>query len=111
MRRRPSALTLLAAISLLAAALAGPLLPAAAGTSPYGSHVYQANPYVVPDAQSYPIYSGSTVAQSFLVNQACALGNVALRVMNLGNKFNVLNVSIHPDDPVAHLPVMSTTLA
>ena len=110
MRRRPSALSLLVVVCLTAAGLAAPFLSAATA-APYGSHVYQANPYIVAGAQSYPVYSGSTVAQSFLVNQTYALQNVTLRVLNQGNKFNALNVSIHPDDPVTHFPVMSTTLA
>ncbi len=110
MGRRPSVLTRFVVASLLAASLLAPLLPTATA-APYGSHVYQANPYVVLGAQFYPIYRGSTVAQSFLVNQTYALENVTLRVLNLGNDLNALNVSIHPDDPATHLPVMGSTLA
>lgn len=109
---RPRAVTLLAVLILAAAGLATPLLaPTTAAAPPYGSHVFEANPYVEPGAQSYSIYSGSIVAQSFLVNETYYLQNVTLRVLNLGNNRNALNVSIHPDDPSTHLPVLGTVLA
>src|SRR5574340_586417 len=94
----------------MAAGLLVPFLPAAAAAG-YGSHVFQANPYVVPGAQSYSVYSASTVAQSFAVTQSYLLENVTLRVVNNGSNTNALTVSIHPDDPSSHFPVMGTTLA
>ncbi len=111
MSRRPPAPGILAVLLLLAAGLSPTLVTGAAAQPPFGSHVFEANAIVVPDAQSYPVYSGSTVAQSFLVNETYYLENVTLRVLNNGNKFNALNVSIHPDNPSTHYPVMGTTLA
>ncbi len=110
MSRSPPALPFMAVVFLVAAGLAAPLLPSAAA-APYGSHVFQSNAIIVANAQSYPVYSGSTVAQSFSVNQTYYLANVTLRVLNHGNKFNALNVSIHPDNSFTHVPLMSTTLA
>lgn len=112
MSRRPSALTILAVLSLLAAGWVLPLAPGtAAAQPPFGSRVFQANPYIVPGAQSYSVYAGSTVAQSFLVNETYYLTNVTLRVKNEGSKVNSLNVSIHPDNPTTHVPDLGTTLA
>ncbi len=112
MTSRRLALTILAVLSLLAAGFSFPLLTGvAAQPPPFGSRVFQANPYVVPGAQSYSVYAGSTVAQSFLVNETYYLTNVTLRVENSGNKVNALNVSIHPDNPVTHVPDLATTLA
>ncbi len=110
MSRRLPALSLLTVLCLVAMGVSVPFVPAAIAATPYGSHVFQANPYVVPGAQSYPVYSGSIVAQSFLVNETYYLQNVTLRVQNEGSKVNSLNVSIHPDDSVTHVPVMGTTL-
>ncbi len=110
MSRLRAALTLTVVFGLMAAGLASPLLPFAAG-APYGSHVFEANPLVPSNAQSYPVYSGSTVAQSFAVDQTHFLENVTLRVVNNGSSVNALTVSIHPDDPTTHLPQLGTTLA
>ena len=110
MSRRPPALLFATVLVLVAAGVVGPLLATPAFAA-YGSHVFQENPFVVPAAQAYPVYSGSTVAQSFSVNQTYILENLTLRVINNGSSVNGLKVSIHPDDPATHLPVMSTTLA
>ncbi len=111
MSRRPSAPGIVAVLVLLVAGLSLPLATGAAAQPPFGSRVFESNAIILPGAQSYPVYSGSTVAQSFLVNETYYLENVTLRVVNNGNKFNALNVSIHPDNPSTHYPVMGTTLA
>ncbi len=77
----------------------------------YGERFYQTNPVVGPSDPYYNVYSGSTLAQSFSVNQTYVLLNVNLSVRNVGNPMNALVVSIHPDDPVLHVPVMSEVLA
>lgn len=109
MSHRPSALAILATLLLVAVALGPPLLAAPAAA--YGEHVFQANPVVGAGDPYYAAYSGSTLAQSILVSQDYILTNVTLRVRNDGSTTNPLVVSIHPDDTVRHVPLLSTTLA
>ncbi len=109
MSRRQPALPIVAVLCLLLAAIVAPIL--AQPAVGYGEHFYQTNPVVGPSDPYYNVYSGSTLAQSFSVNQTYVLLNVNLSVRNAGNPMNALVVSIHPDDPVLHVPVMSGVLA
>ncbi len=99
----------MAVLCLLVAALVVPLV--AEPAVGYGEHVYQANPIVGSSDPYYTVYSGSTLAQSFSVSETFVLLSVTLSVRNVGNSPNALVLSIHPDDPLRHLPVMSQVLA
>jgi len=96
-------------LCLVTLAFAAPLLvrPARA----YGEHVFQASPVVGSGDPYYAVYAGTTLAESISVTQSYTLTNVTLRVRNDGGTMNALVVSIHPDDPVRHVPVLSTPLA
>ena len=109
MSRRLSAVCLLAVLSLVASGLVSPLVAPVAAS--YGGRVFQSNAILVPGAQWYPVYTAVTVAQSFSVAQAYLLENVTLRVANNGNSTNPLKVSICPDNPATHVPVLSDPLA
>ena len=99
----------MAVLCLMATALLGPLLvsPAVA----FGEHGFAANPVAGAGDPYYPVYSASTLAQSFQVTTTFLIKSVTLRVQNEGSNVNSLTVSIHPDDPVRHIPAMGTTLA
>ena len=101
--------TLAVALCLVALALAAPLLGSPARA--FGEHVFQASPVVGPGDPYYSVYGGTTLAESISVTQSYALTNVTLRVRNDGDKLNALAVSIHPDDPIRHVPLLSTSLA
>jgi uncharacterized repeat protein (TIGR01451 family) len=107
--RRLPALTLMATLLLVAAGLGAPLL--AGSASGFGEHVFQANPVVGPGDPYYGVYSENTLAQSFLVSQDYVLTNVTLRVRNDGGPTSPLVVTIRNDDPVRHIPDMSSQLA
>ncbi len=109
MSRRPAALTLAAVLCLVATSFLAPLLatPAAA----FGERVFAANPVAGAGDPYYPVYAASTLAQSFQVGTTFLIESVTLRVENDGSSVNPLAVSIHPDDPVRHVPVMSSSLA
>lgn len=99
----------MAVLCLVMLAFATPLLASPARA--YGEHVFQASPVVGPGDPFYSVYGSATLAQSISVTQGYVLTNVTLRVRNDGGAMNALLVSIHPDDPVRHVPVMSTQLA
>ncbi len=109
MSRRPSAPTLLITLALVALGLGGPLLAAPARA--YGEHAFQSNTVIGSGDPYYTVYGETTLAQSFTVTQSYFLANVTLRVRNDGGPMNALFVSIHPDDPSQHRPVMGTQLA
>ncbi len=109
MSPRSPALTLAAVACLVLLTLASPLLARPARA--YGEHVFQENPVVGAGDPYYGVYGGVTLAQSFRVTESYVLTNLTLRVRNDGGGMNALVVSIHPDDPVRHVPVMGTRLA
>ncbi len=99
----------MAVLCLLATALLGPLLAAPAAA--FGEHAFAANPVAGAGDPYYPVYSASTLAQSFQVTTTFLIKSVTLRIQNEGSNVNSLTVSLHPDDPVLHVPVMGSTLA
>lgn len=109
MSRREPALTLVVVLCFVTLVFAAPLL--ALPARGYGEHVFQASPVVGSGDPYYSVYSGTTLAESISVPQSYTLTNVTLRVRNDGGPMNALVVSIHPDDPVRHVPVLSTSLA
>jgi len=98
-----------AVLCLVATAFTAPLLarPAAG----YGEHVFEANPVAGAGDPTYSVYAGATLAQSFRVDTTYLIKDATLRVQNDGSSVNPLVVSIHPDDPTRHVPVMSVQLA
>lgn len=101
-------MTLVAVLCLMATAILAPLL--AAPASAFGDRVFAANPVAGAGDPTYPVYASSTLAQSFEVETTFLIERVTLRVQNDGSSVNPLAVSIHPDDSVRHVPLMSTSL-
>ena len=108
MSRRLPARTFVAVLCLVGSAVLAPLL--APPTAAFGEHAFASNRVAGAGDPTYPVYSGSTLAQSFQVGTSFLIESVTLRVQNDGSSVNPLVVSIHANDPVRHVPVMSSSL-
>ena len=93
-RRLPASPLFGILLLLFAGALFSPFIvtPVAA----FGERVYDAN-QVINAANHLNVYSGESVAQSFVASDAYRLLNLTLRLKNNGDTTDAVNVSIRPD--------------
>jgi uncharacterized repeat protein (TIGR01451 family) len=80
---------------LVLSALAAPLLAGRAAA--FGERVYDSNTVVPIGDPFFLVWSGESVAQSFKPAATYVLLNVTLRLRNLGNNANAVNITIRPD--------------
>src|SRR5205823_310664 len=85
----------LVAILLVLSALAAPLLAGVAAA--FGERVYDSNPVVPIGDPFFLVWSSESVAQSFTPATTYILLNLTLRLRNLGNGMNTVNITIRPD--------------
>ena len=64
--------------------------------SGFGERTYESNPVI--STSNLDVFSGQSVAQSFVATHTYGLLRVTLRLQNTGSTSDLLNVSIRPDD-------------